>query len=126
MLYWQIRRNIRQRQETDGWGARVIDRLSADLRHAFPEMKAFSARNFKYRRAFAVAWPDEAFVQQPAAQIPWFHNYILPDKLKDPDWRAWYANVAFSVTRCFAHGRAVRSGADQLVRQRGSRLPSVT
>ncbi len=88
LLYWQIGREIVQRQESEGWGAKVIDRLSADLRQAFPEMKGFSARNLKYMRAFAMAWPDEIFVQQVAAQIPWFHNCILLDKLKDPETRA--------------------------------------
>jgi DUF1016 N-terminal domain len=68
----------------------VIDQLAADLRHAFPEMQGFSPRNLKYMRAFAEAWPDEAMVQQAAAQIPWFHSCILLDKLKDPAEREWY------------------------------------
>jgi predicted nuclease of restriction endonuclease-like (RecB) superfamily len=94
LLYWHIGRGILERQEREGWGAKVIDRLSVDLRHEFPEMKGFSSRNLKYMRAFAQAWPDEAFVQQVAAQIPWFHNCILLDKLEDPDTRAWYAQAA--------------------------------
>jgi hypothetical protein len=57
-----------------GWGAKVIDRLAADLRHAFPEMKGFSPRNLKYMRAIAEAYPDAEIVQQPVAQIPWGHN----------------------------------------------------
>ena len=68
----------------------MIDRLSADLRLAFPEMKGFSPRNLKYMRAFAEAWPNEGFVQQVAAQIPWFHHCIVLDKLKDQTERAWY------------------------------------
>jgi len=68
-LYWQIGRDILQRQSTQGWGSKVIERLARDLREAFPEMKGFSARNLKYMRAFAEAWPDAEFVQQPAAQI---------------------------------------------------------
>ncbi len=90
LLYWQIGRDILQRQQGQGWGAKVIDRLSNDLRRAFPEMKGFSPRNLKYMRAFAEAWPDEQFVQQLAAQIPWFHNCILLDKLRDADEREWY------------------------------------
>jgi predicted nuclease of restriction endonuclease-like (RecB) superfamily len=91
-LYWQIGRDILTRQEQRGWGAKVIDQLAADLRRAFPEMQGFSPRNLKYMRAFAAAWPDEAIVQQLAAQIPWFHNCILLDKLKDPTERAWYVH----------------------------------
>src|SRR3989454_830221 len=80
LLYWDIGRMILDRQERAGWGARVIDRLAADLREAFPDMKGFSPRNLKYMRAFAAAWPDRTIVQQVAAQIPWFHNCLLLDR----------------------------------------------
>jgi predicted nuclease of restriction endonuclease-like (RecB) superfamily len=68
-LYWQIGRDILDRQAAQGWGARVIDRLANDLRSAFPEMKGFSPRNLKYMRAFAEAWPEGEIVQQPVAQL---------------------------------------------------------
>jgi predicted nuclease of restriction endonuclease-like (RecB) superfamily len=71
-------------------GAKVIDRLSADLRAAFPDMKGFSPRNLKYMRAFAAAWPDPAIVQQLAAQIPWFHSCVLLDRVADAATREWY------------------------------------
>jgi predicted nuclease of restriction endonuclease-like (RecB) superfamily len=51
--YWEVGRIILRRQEKEGWGARVIDRLSADLRQTFPDMQGLSARNLKYMRAFA-------------------------------------------------------------------------
>src|SRR5262245_47987407 len=54
----------------------------------------FSLRNLKYMRAFAEAWPDEAFVQQVAAQMPWFHNCMLLEKVADVEQRAWYARQA--------------------------------
>ena len=69
LLYWQIGRDILARQAAQGWGSKVIDRLAADLRKEFPEMKGFSSRNLKYMRAFAEAWPDEAIVQQVVAQF---------------------------------------------------------
>ena len=53
-------------------------------------MKGFSSRNLKYMRAFAQAYPDEQIVQQLAAQIPWFHNCILLDKVKESTERLWY------------------------------------
>lgn len=90
LLYWQIGREILARQAKEGWGAKVIDRLAKDLKEAFPEMKGFSARNLKYMRAFAEAWGDEAIVQQAAAQIPWFHNCVLLDKVKQLEERRWY------------------------------------
>jgi len=90
LLYWQIGRDILQNQENKGWGAKIIDHLAEDLRHEFPEMKGFSARNLKYMRAFAQAYSDEEFVQQLAAQIPWYHNCTILDKLKDSNQREWY------------------------------------
>ena len=53
LLYWQIGRDILHRQERERWGAKVIDRLAADLKGAFPEMKGFSPPNLKYMRSFA-------------------------------------------------------------------------
>ena len=90
LLYWDIGQMILARQESAGWGAKVIDRLAADLREAFPEMKGFSPRNLKYMRAFAAAWPEREFVQQAAAQIPWFHNCLLLDRVPDRPGREWY------------------------------------
>jgi predicted nuclease of restriction endonuclease-like (RecB) superfamily len=90
LLYWHIGRDILQRQAQQGWGAKVIDRLGTDLHRAFPDMTGLSPRNLKYMRAFADAWPDDAIVQQAAAQIPWFHNCVLLDKLKSREERLWY------------------------------------
>jgi len=81
LLYWRIGRDILVRQERENWGAKVIDRLAADLKKAFPEMKGFSPRNLKYMRAFAGAWPEEEFVQEVLAQITWYHNLTLLEKL---------------------------------------------
>lgn len=94
LLYWDIRRAILKRQQHEGWGAKVIDRLSADLRREFPEMQGLSPRNLKYMRAFAAAWPERQIVQQVAAQIPWFHNCVLLDKLDHPEARLCYARMA--------------------------------
>jgi predicted nuclease of restriction endonuclease-like (RecB) superfamily len=93
-LYWDIGRMILERQERSGWGAKVVDRLAADLREAFPDMKGFSPRNLKYMRAFAAAWPDRAIVQEPLAQITWYHNLALLQKLTRDEERLWYARKA--------------------------------
>ena len=91
LLYWDIGRIILDRQEGEGWGAKVIDRLSHDLKLAFPGMTGFSPRNLKYMRTFSRSWPYREFVQRTTAQIPWRSNIALLDKLKDPDLRIWYA-----------------------------------
>jgi DUF1016 N-terminal domain len=67
-----IGREILERQAREGWGSRVIDRLSADLRRAFPDMTGLSARNLKYMRARAEAHSDPAFVQEVVARLSGF------------------------------------------------------
>lgn len=92
LLYWQVGRDILNRQQQQGWGAKVIDKLAKDLKAEFPEMKGFSRTNLLYMRAFAEAYPDEQIVQQLAGQFPWFHNCTLLDKVKDPTERLWYVH----------------------------------
>lgn len=94
LLYWQIGKEILQRQTDQGWGAKVIDRLSKDLSLEFPDIKGFSTRNLKYMRKFAEQWADFEFVQGVLAQLPWYHQIALLDKIKEPRQRLWYAQKA--------------------------------
>ncbi|TAJ16910.1 MAG: DUF1016 domain-containing protein [Planctomycetota bacterium] len=92
LLYWDIGRAILGRQGEQGWGARVIDRLSHDLQDAFPDMRGFSPRNLKYMRAFAAAWPDRPIVQELLAQLPWYHQITLLERVDQRAHRIWYAH----------------------------------
>ncbi|HSU12972.1 PDDEXK nuclease domain-containing protein [Longimicrobium sp.] len=94
LLYWEIGREILERQSRAKWGAKVIDRLAADLRAAFPEQTGFSPRNLKYMRKFAAAWTDITFVQQLVAQLPWGHQVVLLDRVDTPEHRVFYARRA--------------------------------
>jgi predicted nuclease of restriction endonuclease-like (RecB) superfamily len=85
-----IGRDILQRQELEGWGTKVIDRLAQDLKAAFPDIRGFSPRNIRYMRTFALAYPDEQIVQRCAAQLPWRQTMVVLDKLKDQEQRLWY------------------------------------
>lgn len=89
-LYWQIGRDILDRQEKAGWGAKIVDRVAKDLHTDFPEIKGLSRTNLLYMRSFAEAWPDEAIVQQVVGQIPWGHNVRLLDLVKSAEERLWY------------------------------------
>jgi len=93
LLYWQIGRDILDRQEREKWGAKVIDRLATGLKRSFPDMKGFSPRNLKYMRAFAEAWPAEPIVQAVLAQITWYHNLAILEKLATSEDRIWYAKA---------------------------------
>lgn len=100
-LYWRIGKDILQRQQDQGWGAKVIEQLAKDLRQAFPELKGFSRTNLLYMRSFAENWADfeqNPIVQQAVGQIPWGHNLVLLTKLNDAQTRIAYANL------CIEHG----------------------
>ena len=94
LLYWSIGREILTRQDAQGWGAKIVERLAHDLQAEFPGVEGFSARSLKYMRAFAAAWSDEPIVQQLAAQLPWGHHMVLLDRLKTPVEREWYLRAA--------------------------------
>jgi len=93
-LYWDIGRLILDRQEHEGWGAKVIDRLSVDLRESYMDMRGLSPRNLKYMRAFAAAWPEVAIVQEVLAQIPWYHHIALLERCGSTEERLWYVRQA--------------------------------
>lgn len=117
-LYWNIGSQIIEKQERLGWGAKVIEQLSADLSRKFPDDRGYSVRNLNYMRQFAQAYPhfpivqvplaqlenqpiwqvplaelkeaNHEFVQVPLAQITWYHHISLLSKVKDDAERAYY------------------------------------
>ena len=94
-LYWSIGRDIVLRQEEEGWGAKVLEQASRDLRAEFPGQRGFSRSNLYYMRAVAEAWPDEEhFVHQVGGQLPWRHITVLLDRLGTGEEREWYATRA--------------------------------
>ena len=90
-LYWTIGTVILDRQERQGWGAKVISRLARDLQAAFPELSGLSRSNLEYMRRFAAAYPSVSFPQQAVGELPWGHITVLLDKLSDQPTRDWYA-----------------------------------
>ena len=89
-LYWQIGRDLAAAVRQGRWGEKVIERV-ADLRREFPGVE----RNLERVRAFYLAYLDEGqFAAQPVSQLPWGHNLVLLQKLKDPAQRLWYAEQA--------------------------------
>lgn len=93
-LYHQIGLSILKAQEHQGWGSKVIDQLSKDLKASFPDMKGFSTRNLKYMRKFAEEYPDAQIVQEVLAQLTWYHNLTLLDKISNHQDRMFYIKHA--------------------------------
>lgn len=114
-LYWDIGRTIVERQRSEGWGKSVVDHLAGDLQREFPGVEGYSPSNIWRMRSFYLAWTEEVLAQParesedrsklaqpvreldaqnlplPVAEIPWGHNVILVEKVKDPAPRLWYA-----------------------------------
>jgi len=117
-LYWRLGRLILDRQQVDGWGSKVIERLAADLRAEFPGMRGLSRRNLFYMRSLAAAYEDPEVVQRTAALLPWAHVMVLLDKLDGADDRDWYAAAAVEhgwsravLTHQITSGLRTRTGA---------------
>ena len=87
LLYYDIGAVI---NEYKMWGNKFIDNLSYDIQIAFPERKGFSVRNLKYMAKFAARFSERKIVQEVLAQITWYHNIILMDKIDDIEERKWY------------------------------------
>ena len=94
--YWHTGKIILQRQQEAAWGAKVIDRLSADLRKAFPTMQGLSTRNLLAMKIFAREFPNSPIAQQPVAQLPWGHVLQIIQRIKDPAVRDFYIQQTIS------------------------------
>lgn len=92
--YWAIGSELARRETEQGWGSKVVARLAADVRSAFPGATGFSPRNLRYMKSFAQAWPDFPMLQAPLATLPWYHQIALLEKVSDSETRLWYAGAA--------------------------------
>lgn len=94
LLYWDVGDEIRTKQRRFGWGSKVVDRMSRDLRNEFPEMGGWSLRNLIYMRSFAGSWQRHEIMQAPLAQLPWYHQIALLEQLKSRTDRLAYAALS--------------------------------
>lgn len=94
-LYWSIGHDILERQHDLGWGSKVVEQVSRDLRREFPSQSGWSRTNLHYMRRAAEAWPrEDEFVPQAVGQMPWGHVRVLLDQLSTRQERDWYAAKA--------------------------------
>lgn len=89
-LYWQTGKMIAERQQQQGWSAKVIPRLAVDLQNEFTDLKGFSERNLGRMLAFYNEYPSAIILPQAVAKLPWGHNILLIEKVKNKEIRLWY------------------------------------
>ncbi len=92
-LYWNIGKEIAVRQEQDGWGKSVVEKLSRDLRGEFKGASGYSARNLWDMRRFYDEYKDIPNMRQLVAEIPWGHNLLVLNKLKNNSAREYYIKM---------------------------------
>ncbi len=120
LLYWQIGNEILDRQNNQGYGTKVIDRLATDLQREFPGMKGFSPRSLSAMLAFARAWPDQEVLPQLVAKLPWGHNRVILDKIKTQSEREWY--VKATIEHGWSRNVLVHQIETQLHKRQGAAL----
>ena len=92
-LYWDIGKDIFEKQEVKGWGNSIVESLSKDLKAEFPDMKGFSRRNLFYMKKFYNFYKsDFEKVQRLVAQIPWGHNILIISKSQNINEAIFYLN----------------------------------
>lgn len=91
LLYWETGKMIADRQAEEGWSSKVIPRLANDLKNEFTDLRGYSERNLGRMLAFYKEYSDKSILPQLVAKLPWGHNILLMEKVKDIDVRLWYA-----------------------------------
>ena len=92
-LYWDIGKDIFEKQEIQGWGNSIVENLSKDLKSEFPNTKGFSRRNLFYMKKFYNFYKNDfEKVQQLVAQIPWGHNILIISKSQNINEAVFYLN----------------------------------
>ena len=94
LLYHHIGTQILEKQKAQGWGAKVIEHLSKDLKMTFPDLKGFGVANLAYMRRFAEVYPDGSILQPLVGELPWSHHLLLMDKTTTEAERLFYLEKA--------------------------------
>lgn len=90
-LYFRLGKII---NDNSKWGDKFIEKLELELKLDFPNTKGFSARNLRRMKKFYLEYKDETILPPAVAKLPWTHNIMLIEKIKDKNVRFWYANEA--------------------------------
>ena len=94
-LYWELGREIIDRQLQFNWGDNFLEQLSTDLRHLFPEISGFSRRNlYAIRQWYLFFSAKFEIVPQPVAQLPWSYQRLIVSKVKEVETALLYADIA--------------------------------
>jgi predicted nuclease of restriction endonuclease-like (RecB) superfamily len=93
-LYWEIGRDIAEKQQNSGWGSGFIEQIAEELKHDFPEIKGFSRRNIYAILQWYKFYSEKyQFVPHHVAQMPWGHNRLIITKIKNIEEAEFYCRA---------------------------------
>lgn len=92
-LYWNIGREIAERQAREGWGKSIVERLSHDLRKEFAGTSGFSTPNLWFMRQMYLEYRDYPNLLQLVREIPWGQNITIMTKVKNVQEREYYLRM---------------------------------
>ena len=105
-FYWELGKDIVERDAENYYGSRFYASLSRDLKAEIQNANGLSERNLRYTKRFylcynevikilqqAAAESEEQILQQVAAELftlPWGHHLLLIDKFPDNPEKLWF------------------------------------
>lgn len=92
-LYWDIGKLIAERQNREGWGKSVVERLANDLQNEFPGIGGFSTSNLWRMKGFCEAYADSPKLAPLVREIGWSHNIVIMERCKNPLEREFYIRM---------------------------------
>ena len=106
-LYWNIGKRLSSEKMEKGYGGKVVEQLSVDLKCEFPDTDGFSPRSlWDMKRLYEFYAEDGQILPQVAAVsvnnilpqvvavLPWGHNRLILSKIKDRNEALYYAEAA--------------------------------
>ena len=89
-LYWDIGRQITERQKELGWGKSVVENLSRDIQKEFPGIQGFGVRNIWNMARFYSEYQSNIILQPLVAEISWTKHICIMERCKDTQERRFY------------------------------------
>ena len=89
-LYWEIGKQITERQKQLGWGKSVVENLSRDIQEEFPGIQGFGQRNIRNMVRFFSEYQSNEILQPLVAEISWAKHLVILEKCKETQERRFY------------------------------------
>lgn len=89
-LYWDIGKQITEKQKQSGWGKSVVETLSLDLQKEFPGIKGFGTSNLWSMAQFYSEYQGNEILQPLVGEISWSKHLVIMTKCKDVQQKQFY------------------------------------